>query len=91
MGEESIVGQILSDYPTFMDVHCFLKKKKKKPPNNGLRYIQLLSQRTVCRRKKRGSEKVRSLLKVQSDPAELEFESNGFAFLITIPYGLKPQ
>ena len=30
MGEESIVGQILSDYPTFMDVHCFLKKNKKK-------------------------------------------------------------
>ena len=46
---------------------------------------------SICSRKKRSSEKVRSLLKAQSNPAELEFEPDRSAFLITMPYGLKPQ
>ena len=66
----------------------FLKKKKKPSQQRFEVHTTVVS---ICRRKKRGSEKVRSFFKVHSDPAELEFEPDGFAFLITIPYGLKPQ
>lgn len=90
MGEEGVVGQILSVSSTFIGVHCFKKQQQQQKPSQQ-RFEVCTTVVSICSRKKRGSEKVRSLLKAQSNPAELEFEPDRSAFLITMPYGLKPQ
>lgn len=73
-------------FPYIHCVHCFFLKKPSQQ-----RFEVRTTAVSICSRKKRSSQKVRSLLKAQSNPAELEFEPDRSAFLITMPYGLKPQ
>ena len=85
MGEEGVMGKSwVLPLHSLCTLFFFLKKPSQQ------RFEVRTTAVSICSRKKRSSQKVRSLLKAQSNPAELEFEPDRSAFLITMPYGLKP-